>query len=232
MREMLAEIEEKLIGLLKGKMQGMPEGSISAGGKAAKPPYVLLGNRSFTFERVGIAESVDRAVVDVEEQISCNEGACRLRNRPLPGTVIIEAPPGTPLKENQDFTVGYGDGAVSFAGAAGSGRLKGRAKYSTEGTSSVKSLRLKAIYIVEVAGRSGEETDAMAGRAVEALMDIDDALQSEGLTITPLRGRTVSGEKEGYVRIQLAYMLEKEMKVTKPVSVMKRVEVKQKENMD
>ncbi|HRU81687.1 MAG TPA: hypothetical protein P5168_03960, partial [Candidatus Methanomethylicus sp.] len=69
-------------------------------------------------------------------------------------------------------------------------------------------------------------------RAVEALMDIDDALQSEGLTITPLRGRTLSGEKEGYVRIQLAYMLEKEMKVTKPVSVMKRVEVKQKENMD
>ncbi|HPC28360.1 MAG TPA: hypothetical protein PKX17_06495 [Candidatus Methanomethylicus sp.] len=228
---MLAEIEEKLIGLLKGKMQGMPEGSISAGGKAAKPPYVLLGNRSFTFERVGIAESVDRAVVDVEEQISCNEGACRLRNRPLPGTVIIEAPPGTPLKENQDFTVGYGDGAVSFAGAAGSGRLKGRAKYSTEGTSSVKSLRLKAIYIVEVAGRSGEETDAMAGRAVEALMDIDDVLQSEGLTITPLRGRTLIGEKEGYVRIQLAYMLEKEMKVTKPVSVMKRVEVKQKDNM-
>ena len=231
MREMLAEIEEKLIGLLKGKMQGMPEGSISAGGKAAKPPYVLLGNRSFTFERVGIAESVDRAVVDVEEQISCNEGACRLRNRPLPGTVIIEAPPGTPLKENQDFTVGYGDGAVSFAGAAGSGRLKGRAKYSTEGTSSVKSLRLKAIYIVEVAGRSGEETDAMASRAVEALMDIDDVLQSEGLTITPLRGRTLIGEKEGYVRIQLAYMLEKEMKVTKPVSVMKRVEVKQKDNM-
>ncbi|HRU81291.1 MAG TPA: hypothetical protein P5168_01940, partial [Candidatus Methanomethylicus sp.] len=89
---MLAEIEEKLISLLKGKMQGMPEGSVSAGVKPAKLPYVLLGNRSFTFERVGIAESVDRAVVDVEEQISCNEGACRLRNRPLPGTVIIEAP--------------------------------------------------------------------------------------------------------------------------------------------
>jgi len=231
-REMLAEIEEKLIGLLKGKMQDLPEGSVSAGGKPGRPPYVLLGNRSFTFERVDIAESVDRVVVDVEEQLSCGEGMCRLRNRPLPGTVAIEAPPGTPLKENQDFTVGYGDGTVSFAGAAGSGKVKGRAKYSTEGTSSVKSLRLKATYIVEVAGRSGEETDAMAGRAVEALMDIDDALQSEGLTITPLRGRTVSGEKEGYGRIQLAYMLEKEMKVTKPVSVMKRVEVKQKENLD
>jgi len=105
-----------------------------------------------------------------------------------PRDVAIEAPTGTPLKENQDFTVGYGDGTVSFAGAAGSGKVKGRAKYSTEGTSSVKSLRLKATYIVEVAGRSGEETDAMAGRAVEALMDIDDALQSEGLNHNPRSG--------------------------------------------
>jgi len=81
---MLAEIEEKLIGLLKGKMQDLPEGSVSAGGKPGRPPYVLLGNRSFTFERVDIAESVDRVVVDVEEQLSCGEGTCRLTEQATP----------------------------------------------------------------------------------------------------------------------------------------------------
>ncbi len=231
---MLAEIEEKLIGLLQGKMQDLPKGSIVAGEKAGKPPYVSLSNKDFAFERVDIAESVDRVVVDVEESFSygAGEGTFRLRNKPLPGTTRIELPPGTALKENQDYTVSYGDGSVSFAGRVESGKLKGTAKYSTEGVSAVKTLRLKATYIVEVAGRDREETDTMAERAVEALMDIDEVLQSEGLIITPLKGRTVSSDKEGCAFIQLAYMLEKEMKVTKPVTVMKRVEVKQKERLN
>lgn len=233
MREMLVEIEEKLIELLQQQVKDLPKGSIGAGRKTEKPPCITLNNKKFTLEKADVAENVDKVAVDVEERFSyvATERAIRLKNKPIPGSVSVALQSGLLLKENEDYTVGYGSGVVSFAERAEQADIKGVVRYTTESTSSVKTLRLKAKYIIDIAGKTREEAESIAEMAVKALLDIDDVLLSEGILVTPLGGRIVSGEKEGNGLVQLAYLMEREIKVTKPVALMQKVEVRQKQNL-
>ncbi len=230
---MLVEIEEKLIELLQQQVKDLPKGSIAAGRRAEKPPCIALNNKKFTLEKTDVAENVDKVAVDVEERFSyiATEKAIRLKNKPMPGTVSIALQSGISLKENEDYTVGYGSGVVSFAEKAEQADIKGVVKYTTESTSSVKTLRLKAKYIIDIAGKTREEAESIAEMAVKALLDIDDVLLSEGIVVTPLSGRILSSEKEESGLVQLAYQLEREIKVMKPVTLMQRVEVRQKQNL-
>lgn len=230
---MLEEIEEKLIELLQQQVKALPKGSITAGRRPEKTPCIVLNNKKFTLEKADVAENVDKVAVDIEEPFAytAKERGIRLKNKPMPGTVSIALQSGLLLKENDDYTVAYSSGVISFAEKAEQAGAEGIIRYMTESTSSVKTLRLKAKYIIDIAGKTREEAESIAEAAVRALLDIDDALLAEGILITPIGGRILSSEKEGGSQVQLAYTLESEIKVTKQVALMQKVEVRQKQNL-
>jgi len=225
---MLTEIEERIVKVLRERLEAIPPENILLESKPSKKPAVTISNVSFKLEKSGISETQDLSKVEMEERFPVDgvQTTYPLKQKPLKEGLRVECPLGTTLVENVDYSVNLDKGSIIFPTPPLKGTKRILVKYYSQNALTVKSLKVTARYRIEAWGKDRGETDAVAEKVVKALLSVDDELALEGINVTPVMGRTVveqQGEREN--RIRLLYVFERELRSEKPVPVMKKVEL-------
>jgi len=230
---MLTEIEDKLVKILQERVEGIPKENIILNMKPAKFPAVAISNLGFEFENLGLAENIDEGRIELAEKFSSDgiQTSYKLKEKPLQGSVQVECPPGTSLDEKKDFVANLDKGSIGFRKAPPKGK-KILVKYVSHKSSvTVKGLKVKATYFIDVLDVDSVKVDSIAEKVVKALLMVENELAAEGIALRPVGGETLreqEGEKTG--RIRLKYMFERELRVKKFVPPIERIEVTRKNN--
>jgi hypothetical protein len=229
---MLAEIEDRLVKILKEKLVEIPSENISINTKPSKPPAIILSGLKIKFQNAGLTEDMDRGKLEQEEKLT-SDGAktsYKLREKPLKNSVHIESPPGTLLAEKDDYSVNYSEGEIDFKKAPEKGKGNIFVKYQlNKSVMMLKSLRVKALYAIDVWGADRGEADSVAEKVVKALLTVEDQLLEEGINLELVGGGFSSAEEEGRnQKVQLKYVVEREMQVEQIVGPMEKIEITRK----
>lgn len=226
---MLTEIEDRLVKILQEKVKEIPKGNIFLNTEPTKLPAVAISNLGFEFENLGLVENVDEGRVELEERFSSDgvQTSYKLKEKPLQGSVQVECPPGTSLAEKKDFVVNYDEGSIGFRKAPPKGKNRIFVKYlSQKSAVTVKGLKVKATYSIDVWDADRVKTDSIAEKVVKALLTVEDELAAEGVELRPVGGGTLleqGGEKTE--RIRLKYLFERELRVKKLVPPIEKIEI-------
>lgn len=229
---MLTEIEDRLVKILQERVKEIPEENIVINKEPAKLPAVAIYNSGFEFENLGLVENVDEGRVELEERFSCDgaQTSYRLKEKPLQGNVQVECPPGTSVAEKKGFVVNYEEGSIGFRKAPPKGKNRISVKYlSLRSAVTLKGLKVKATYAIDVWGADRVEADSIAEKVVKALLTVEDELAAEGVELRPVGGETLreqEGKKTG--RIRLKYVFERELRVKKLVPPIEKIEITKK----
>ena len=231
---MLREIEDRLVEILQERVKEIPKGNIVLNAEPAELPAVAISNLGFEFENLGLAENIDEGRVELEERFNSDgvQTSYRLKEKPLQGSVQVECPPSTSLAEEKDFDVNYEEDSIGFPTAPPRGKNKIFVKYlSHKGAMTVKGLKVKATYAIDVWGADRVEEDSIAERVVKTLLTVEDELAAEGVELKPVGGKTLrEQEGEKTERVRLKYVVERELRVKKFVPPIERIEIK-RENL-
>lgn len=225
---MLAEIEDRLVKVLQEKVEEIPRENIVFNTKPAKPPAVTVSNVGFNFENLGLAENVDEGNVELEERFSSDgvQTSYKLEEKPLQGSVQVECPQGTLLTEKKDFDVNYDEGSIVFRKAPQKGKNRIFVKYlSQKRTVTLKGLKLKATYQIDVWDADRIKADSIAEKVVKAFLTAEDELATEGIELKPISGETLQ-DQEGTIRLK--YAVERELRVKKLIPPITKIEITKK----
>lgn len=229
---MLAEIEDKLVKILQEGVKEIPSENILLNVEPTKFPAVAITNMGFEFENLGLSENIDEGSLELEEIFSSDgvKTSYKLKENPLKDSIRIECPPGTSLAENKDFTVNYDEGSIGFRKAPAKGKDNISAKYlSKKRTLTMKSLKVKATYSIDVWSADRVEVDSVAEKVVKALLTVEDELATEGFELRPIGGEIMREQKgEKTERVRLKYMFERELHVKKLVPPIEKIEITKK----
>jgi hypothetical protein len=230
---MLAEIEEKLVKVLQDTLAEVPKQNIVVNLKPSTFPAVTISNLEFKFDNNSLAENLDRGHVEIEEKLD-SDGAkisYKLQEKPLKKSVVVESPPGTLLTE-KNCVVNYEDGSIKFREPPSKGKDKILAKYkSLKKVMTLKSLRIKALYAINVFSEGRKEADSIAEKVVKVLLTVDNHSLGEDVEIKPVRGFTQTEEDGKTVLVQLKYVLEKDIRVEQVVGLMEKMEIERKDTL-
>jgi hypothetical protein len=227
---MLAEIEERLVGILQKGVAEIPAENILVDDKPKKFPAIVIRNLDFRFENAALVEDLDQGGTETQEEFSGDgkKRSFKLEETPAKGSVQVEFPTGSFLREKDDFTVNYKEGAVELGTAPSKGKNNVIVKYAPGHRAlMLKSLKLKASYSIGVLGKDRVEVDSFAERVVKALLMAQDDLSAEGIEIKPLEGM-ISVEEDGVRKVQLKYAIERELRVEKVMGPMEKIEIASK----
>jgi len=224
---MLAEIEEKLVTVLREQLTELPEESVLLDAKPSKLPAVTISSLGFRLEKSGMSETLDETTVEREERFALDgaQTVFKLKERPLKESLKVECPPGIPLTEGTDYTANVDEASISFAVAPLKTRKKLLVRYLAPGALRVKALKLAAKYCIEAWATDRAGADAVAEAVVKALLAVDDELALEGIDARPLGGRAMVEGEEKARGIRLLYVFERELRVERPVPTMAQIEV-------
>jgi hypothetical protein len=225
---MLAEIEEKLVKVLREKLVEVPKESIVVDAKPSKLPAVIISNLEFKFDINGLAENLDQGNIEINETLNSDgvKTSYKLQEKPLKKSVHVESPAGTVLAE-KDYTVNYDDGSIELRKAPAKGKIFVRYK-SQKRVMTLKSLKVKALYAVDVLSGNRIEADSVAEEVVKALLTVESQSLGEGVEIKPVEGITSTEEGGKTVKVQLKYVVETEIRVEQVVGPMERIEITSK----
>jgi hypothetical protein len=228
---MLAEIEDRLAKILQEKLVEVPEENIGVEIKPGKPPAVIISNLKFKFKNAGLAENIDEGKVELEERFNSDgvKTSYKLREKPLKKSVRVDCPPGTRLVEKDDYAINYDEGSIEFRKAPEKGKNNIFVMYNSQkGVMTLKSLKVKALYSIDVLGAGRAEADSLAEKVVKAFLTVEDQLLAEGFELKPVSG-VFSAEEEGKTRrAQLRYSVEKEMRVEQVVGPIEKIAIARK----
>lgn len=227
---MLKEFEDAIAKILKEHLEGVPKGNIILGAKPGKLPSVNISNQSFEFERSGMAEEVEQGKVESEETFSGNgtKTSFELKERPMKESLRVEHPQGTYLTERENFDVDCAKGILTFHTAPKKGRDNVLVKYlSQKSVITLKSLKVKATYSIDVRDVDRTKTDIISEEVVKALLLAEADLAAEGIEIRPIQG-DVEEEDGKITLVRLRYALEREMRLEQVVGLIERVEITNK----
>jgi hypothetical protein len=224
---MLAEIEDRLSKILQEKLVEVPEENIGVEIKPGKPPAVIISNLKFKFKNAALAENIDEGKIDLEERFNSDgvKTSYKLKEKPLKKSVRVESPPGTLLTEKDDYAINYDEGSIEFRKAPQKGKNNILVKYNSQkAVMMLKSLKVKALYSIDILGADRTEVDSLAEKVVKALMTVEDQLLAEGIELKSVGG--VFAAEEGKTRrAQLRYSVEKEMRVEQIVGPIEKIEI-------
>jgi len=227
---MLTEIEDRIIRILQENLAELPPENITTKAAAGKLPSVFISNLKFKLLNAGLVENAEQEKIIIEERFSGNGGlkVFKLKETPLRKSVNVEAPLGTALTERDQFVVNYQDGSIIFLEAPIKGKDNILIKYtSRKSVMTLKTIRLKALYQLEVTGKERASADALAENVIKVLLNAEEEFLSNGIGIKPIGGvQTANGEKTN--TLQLRYVFEKELRTEKVVEAMERIEISQK----
>jgi hypothetical protein len=228
---MLAEIEDKLVKVLQEELAEIPKENIIVNAKPSKLPAVILSNLKFKFDNNSLAENLDQGHIQIEEKLD-SDGAktlYKLQEKPLKKSVVVESPSGTLLTE-KDCTVNYKEGSIKFRKSPAKGKDQILVQYNSQKkVMTLKSLKVKALYAIDVFSGSRIEADSIAEKIVKALLTVDNHSLGEGVEIKPIRGFTKTENDGKTVMIQLKYVLETEIRVEQIVGLMEEIEIERKD---
>jgi hypothetical protein len=228
---MLTELEDTLAKILREKLVEVPGENIGVEIKPGKPPAVIISNLKFKFKNAGLAENIDEGKVELEERLNSDgvKTSYKLREKPLKKSVRVESPPGTLLTEKDDYIVNYDEGSIKFQKAAEKGKNNIFLKYNSEkSVMTLKSLKIKALYSIDVLGANRAEADSLAEKVIKALLTVEDQLLAEGVELKPVGGIFVAEEEGKTRRVELRYSVEKEMHVEQIVGPIEKIEITSK----
>jgi len=226
---MLTEIEDRLVRVLQARVKEVPEENIVLNKEPTKLPAVAISNVGFKFENLGLSENIDEGRIELEERFTSDgvRTSYKLEEKPFQGSVQVECPPGTSLAEKRDFVANYSEGSIGFQRPPPKGKHKILVKYfSHKGTTSLKSLKMKTTYFIDIWGTDRVEVDSIAGMVVKALLTVEDELAAEGVELRPVGGQTLRDQEgDKAERIRLEYVFERALHVKKLVPPIETVEV-------
>jgi hypothetical protein len=230
---MLTEIEERLVRILQERVEEIPKENIVLNIEPTKLPAAAISNLGFEFERLGLADNVDEGRIEFEESFGSDgvQTSYKLKEKPLQGSVRVECPLGASLAEKRDFVVNYDKDSIDFRKAPPEGENKIFVRYlSQKSAMTVKGLKVKATYAIDVWDAESAKADSLAEKVVKGLLTAEDELADEGIGLTPVGGeplREQEGEKTE--RIRLKYVFERELRVKKLVPPIEKIEIKSKD---
>jgi hypothetical protein len=228
---MLMEIGERLAKVLREKLVEVPEGNIVVDGKPSKSPAVVISSLKFKFKNAGLAENIDQGKVELEERFTGDgvKTSCKLQEKPLKNSLRVESPSGTLLAEGDDYTIDYDEGSIEFRKAPDKGKNKIFVRYNSQkSVMTLKSLKVRALYSIDVLGGDRTEADSLAEKVVKALLTVEDQLLGEGIEVKPVGGMTSTEEGGKTAKVQLTYVVEREMRVEQVVGPIEKIEITSK----
>ena len=225
---MLAEIEENLVKVLREKLVEVPKESIVVDAKPSKLPAVVISNLEFKFDNKTLAENLDQGSIEIDETLISDgvKTSYKLQEKPLKKSVRVEFPLGTVLAE-KNYTLNYVEGMIEFRKAPARGKIFVRYN-SQKRVMTLKSLKVKALYTVDVLSGNRVEADSVAEKVVKALLTVESHSLGEGVEIKPIEGITSTEEEGKTVKVQLKYIVETEIRVEQVVGPMERIEITSK----
>jgi len=227
---MLTEIEEKLVKVFQEKLDNVPKKNIAVNIKHSSLPAVIISNLEFKFDSNSLAENLDQGHIQIEEKFDSDGTATsyELKEKPLKRSVIVESPPGTLLTE-KDCTINYVDSSISFRKAPAKGKNTILVRYNSQKRiMTLKSLKVEALYAIDVLSESRKEADSLAEKVVKTLLTIVNQSLGEGVEIKPIAGNLQTDEKGQTIKIQLKCIVETEVRVEQVVGPMEKVEITSK----
>lgn len=229
---MLTEIEDRLVKILQERVKEIPAGNIVVNMEPAKSPAAAISNLNFEFEKMGLVENIDEGNIELEEWFSSDgvQKSYKLKERPLQYTVRVECPLGTSLAERKDFDVNYGESSIDFSKAPPKGKNKLFVKYlSKKKIMTVKGLKIKGTYAVDVVDADRVKVDSLAEKVVKAFLLAEDELAAEGIELKPVGGETLQEQGKKTEKIRLTYSFEIELRVKKVIPPIERIEIRRKD---
>jgi hypothetical protein len=227
---MLTEIENRLIKTLQENITSLPPENIATKPIPNHLPTIIISNIKFKFGNAGLVENSEQQKSPIEQKFnsSGSKKTCRLSEKPLRKSVIVEYPPGIPLLEKVDYIINYEDSLVTILKALDKAKGDILVRYfSRKSIMTLKVVKLKALYSIEVFAKEHSEADTIAEGVVKSLLNAEDEILSEGIHIRPVRGAFVSDDEKGS-RIQLQYVIEKEMCTEQVAEPIERIEITHK----
>jgi hypothetical protein len=228
---MLTEIEDRLVKILQEKVKEIPKDNIVVNMEPATSPAVAISNLNFAFENMGLVENIDEGNIAMEELFS-SDGAKKsysLEDKPLQETVQVTCPPGTSLEERKDFDVDYAKTSIEFSKAPPKGKNNLLVKYlSNKKIMTVKGLKIKGTYAIDVIHTDRAEADSLAEKVVKALLLAEDELATEGIELKPVGGEMLREQGKKTEKIRLNYAFEMEMRVKKIIPPITKITISRK----
>jgi hypothetical protein len=228
---MLTEIEDRLVKILQEKVKEIPKDNIVVNMEPATSPAVAISNLNFAFENMGLVENIDEGNIAMEELFS-SDGAKKsysLEDKPLQETVQVTCPPGTSLEERKDFDVDYAKTSIEFSKAPPKGKNNLLVKYlSNKKIMTVKGLKIKGTYAIDVIHTDRAEADSLAEKVVKALLLAEDELATEGIELKPVGGEMLLEQGKKTEKIRLNYAFEMEMRVKKIIPPITKITISRK----
>ncbi len=223
---MLREFEEEIIRVLEAALVELPKGAMTLGATPSKLPGLAISNAGFEFESSGLAEEVEERQPGAAEKFSGTgtQTSFKLKEKPLPRSVKVQYPPGTLLVEGRDFSTDYRAGSVSFRVPPTREKNNILVEYlPRNAVTTLKGLKIKATYIIDVWGHSRTEADALAERVLKALLVAQADLAARGTDLKPIAGSIEEETKA--TKIRLRYALEREIRVEKAATLIEQVAI-------
>jgi hypothetical protein len=223
---MLAEIEDLITKVLQDSVKGIPKEKISALPVPATPPAITILSRHFKIESQ-MTESTGQKRTQLDESFSVegNKPILKLKNKPIDDEIAVESPPGSRLEEDVDYSINLNQATITFIKNEQT-KLKGKVRYYAQNDYLSKTLRLVAKYVIDVNGKDWDATDALAEEVLRAMILNNEEFESRGIQLKPLAGRTTIEEgKENERRIQLAYLVEKEIEIETSAPSITKIEI-------
>ena len=141
----------------------------------------------------------------------------------------MESPPGTLLAEGDDYTIDYDEGSIEFRKAPATGKNDVFVRYNSQKSiMTLKTLKVKALYSIDVLCGNRMEADLLAEKVVKALLTVEDQLSGEGIEIKPVGGMTSTEESGKTAEVRLRYVVQKEMRVEQIVGPIEKIEITHK----
>jgi len=225
---MLAEIEDRIASIIREKLADIPPEHVVINAKPTKPPSIVLSNLRFKFKDSDISGNVDEGKIEIEENFDSDglKKSFKLQEKPLKKSVSVESPPGVVLTEQSDYTINYDEVSIVLKKAPGKGKRNIVVRYASAHVMTLRSIKVKALYAIDLLGADRVEADSLAEKVIMALLTSEDQLLAEGIEIKPVGGMTSSDEGGKTVKIQLKYTMEKEIRAKEIVGPMERIEIK------
>jgi hypothetical protein len=228
---MLAEIEDKIADIIREKITGIPPENVFINAKPAKPPAIVISNLKFKFKNSDLSENFDEGKIEFEENFDSDgvKKTFKLQERPFRNSVSVESPPGTVLTEQSDYTINYDEPSIDLRKAPGKGKRNLVVRYASQkNVMTVKSVKVKALYTIDIFGSDRPGTDTLTEKVMTALLTAEDQLLTDGIEIKPVGGMSLPDESGKTMKMQLKYVAEKEIRVKQIVGPIERIEIRKK----
>jgi hypothetical protein len=228
---MFSEIEENLAKVLREKLVDLPEENVRVDGEPSQLPAVIISKLEFEFDSNSMAENLDQGNLQIDEALDSDgvKTSFKLQEKPRQKSFSVESPPGTLLSE-KDYTINFADGTISFRKAPPKGKGKIIVRYNSQRRMiTLKSLKIKATYAVNVVAGNRKEADSIAEQIVKSLLTVDNQSLGEGVEIKPIGGFASSEDGGKKVKVQLKYAIETEIRVEQVIGPMEKIEITSKD---